>query len=160
FGQANYSMAKLGLFGFAQTLAIEGQKKNVHVNAIAPIAGSRMTETVLPKEIIDVLKPEYVTPLVGWLCHEGCQETGGLYEVGGGFLGRLRWERAKGKVFRLGRSITPEGVQKAWSAIASFEKTDHPATVAESMAPIMANVQAGPSRGGNEFIDVDVALGA
>ncbi|HWL84259.1 MAG TPA: SDR family NAD(P)-dependent oxidoreductase, partial [Polyangiaceae bacterium] len=160
FGQANYSMAKLGLFGFAQTLALEGKKKNVHVNAIAPIAGSRMTETVLPKELVDQLKPEYVSPLVAWLCHEDCEDSGGLYEVGGGYFGKLRWERTQGKVFRMGRAITPETVKQSWEAVTSFEKAEHPASVTESMAPIMSNIQAGASRGGNEFIDVDVALGA
>ena len=96
FGQANYSMAKLGLHGFAQTLALEGKKKGVHVNTIAPIAGSRMTETVLPPDVIAALKPEFVSPLVAWLCHESCEENGGLFEVGGGFIGKLRWERAEG----------------------------------------------------------------
>ena len=159
FGQANYAMAKLGLVGFSSTLAIEGRKKNVHVNAIAPIAGSRMTETVLPPELLAALKPEYVTPLVLWLCHESCEETGGLFEVGGGFMGKLRWERAAGKTWRLGREITAEDVKTQWKAVAGFEKTTHPENIAQSMAPIMDNVDRGPSKGGNQFIDVDEALG-
>jgi 3-hydroxyacyl-CoA dehydrogenase/3a,7a,12a-trihydroxy-5b-cholest-24-enoyl-CoA hydratase len=158
FGQANYSMAKLGVHGMAQTLALEGKKKNVLVNTIAPIAGSRMTETVLPKDLIDALKPEYVTPLVLWLCHEQSSETGSLFEVGGGFMGKLRWERSEGKLFKLGRDITPEQVQKAWSAITSFEKTTHPADITQSMQPILGNLQS-KAKGGNEFIDVDEALG-
>jgi len=159
FGQANYSMAKLGIHGFTQTLALEGKKRNVIVNTIAPIAGSRMTETVLPKELLDALKPEFVSALVAKLVHEGTEDTGGLYEVGGGFFAKLRWERSTGKTFRLGRTITPENVDSAWKDITQFDKTEHPGSVAESMQPIMANVEAGPSKGGNEFIDVDAALG-
>jgi len=158
FGQANYSMAKLGLHGFAQTLALEGRKRNIIVNTIAPIAGSRMTETVLPKELLDALKPEYVSALVAKLVHESTEDTGGLYEVGGGFFAKLRWERSTGKTFRLGRTITPEDVDAAWKDISQFDKTEHPGSVAESMQPIMANVEAGPSKGGNQFIDLDAAL--
>ncbi len=159
FGQANYSMAKLGLLGLSNTLAIEGKKKNVFVNTIAPIAGSRLTETVLPKEAIDALKPEYVSPLVAYLCHESCNETGGLFEVGGGLFTKLRWERTEGQLFRPGRAITPESVQSVWSKVVDFSKTTHPTDIMQSMTPIMSNVQAPPSKGGNEFIDVDQALG-
>ena len=159
FGQANYSMAKLGLAGLSNTLALEGRKYNVRVNTIAPIAGSRMTESIFPKELVDALRPEYVSPLVGWLSHESCEETGGLFEVGGGFFGKLRWERTQGHTVRLGRTITPETVQKAWPTIVDFGKTTHPPDVAQAMQPVMDNVNAGPSKGGNEFIDVDQALG-
>jgi 3-hydroxyacyl-CoA dehydrogenase/3a,7a,12a-trihydroxy-5b-cholest-24-enoyl-CoA hydratase len=159
FGQSNYSMAKLGLVGLSNTLAIEGKKKNIRVNAIAPIAGSRMTETVLPPNLIEALRPEYVSPLVAWLCHESCEETGGLFEVGGGFYAKLRWERAEGKTFRLGRQFTPELIQKNWDAIAGFEKTTHPTDITSSMQPILGNLDK-KSRGGNDFIDVDAALEA
>ncbi|MBZ0239000.1 MAG: SDR family NAD(P)-dependent oxidoreductase, partial [Deltaproteobacteria bacterium] len=159
FGQANYSMAKLGLHGFAQTLALEGRKRNILVNTIAPIAGSRMTETVMPPNLLEALKVEYVTPLVLRLCHEKNEDTGGLFEVGGGFMGKLRWERSEGKSFRLGRAITAEMVDASWKDITQFDKTTHPGGIAESMSPIMANIEAGPAKGGNDLIDVDAALG-
>ncbi len=159
FGQANYSMAKLGLTGFANTLALEGRGKNVNVNTIAPIAGSRLTETVLPEELIDELKPEYVSPLVAWLCHEDCQDSGGLYEVGGGFFAKLRWERTAGKTYRRGRSITVEDVQHDWDTITSFDETTHPTDAMNAMGPVLDNVRREPSKGGNQYIDVDAALG-
>jgi 3-hydroxyacyl-CoA dehydrogenase/3a,7a,12a-trihydroxy-5b-cholest-24-enoyl-CoA hydratase len=158
FGQANYAMAKLGLVGLSNTLAIEGKKKNVLVNTIAPIAGSRLTETVLPKNITDALRPEYVSPLVAWLAHEGCDETGGLFEVGGGLFTKLRWERTEGKLFKLGRAITPEQVKQSWGAITDFAKATHPTNITESMGPILGNLES-KALGGNELIDVDQALG-
>ncbi|MGH6961488.1 MAG: SDR family NAD(P)-dependent oxidoreductase, partial [Dongiaceae bacterium] len=156
FGQANYSMAKLGLAGFANTLAIEGRRKNVLVNTIAPIAGSRLTETVLPPELIAALKPEYVSPLVGWLCHEDCKETGGLFEVGAGYIGKLRWERTRGHSFKLGREFSPDDVAKQWSKVVDFKDGEYPTNINESMAPLLANMNS-KSLGGNEFIDLDAA---
>jgi len=158
FGQANYAMAKLGLVGFSNTLALEGRKNNVFVNTIAPIAGSRLTETVLPKEITDALKPEYVSALVAWLAHESCEENGGLFEVGGGLMAKLRWERTEGKLFKLGKAITPEQVQKAWPVITDFSKATHPTDITSSMQPILGNLQS-KALGGNDLIDVDTALG-
>jgi 3-hydroxyacyl-CoA dehydrogenase/3a,7a,12a-trihydroxy-5b-cholest-24-enoyl-CoA hydratase len=159
FGQANYSMAKLGLHGFSQTLALEGKKRNILVNAIAPTAGSRMTETVMPPALVEALRPELVSPLVARLCHESNEDTGGLYEVGGGFFAKLRWERSGGKMFRLGRAISIEDVDAAWSTVTRFERTTHPETIGSALQPLIENVEAGPSKGGNQFIDVDTALG-
>jgi NAD(P)-dependent dehydrogenase (short-subunit alcohol dehydrogenase family) len=96
FGQANYCAAKLGILGLAHCLAEEGRSKNILVNTIAPLAASRLTETILPPEMLALLKPEYVSPLVAWLCHEDCEDTKGLFEVGAGYIGKLRWERTQG----------------------------------------------------------------
>ncbi|MBW2215107.1 MAG: SDR family NAD(P)-dependent oxidoreductase, partial [Deltaproteobacteria bacterium] len=121
FGQTNYGSAKLSLVGFANTLSLEGQRKNVLVNTIAPFAASRLTEGLLPPAVFDSLKPEYVSPIVAYLCSEDSDTTGGIND---------------------------------------FTEADHISSVMESLGPIIQNVEAGPSKGGNEFIDVDEALGS
>ncbi|MEM7138967.1 MAG: SDR family NAD(P)-dependent oxidoreductase, partial [Myxococcota bacterium] len=160
FGQTNYGSAKLSLVGFANTLSLEGQRKNVLVNTIAPFAASRLTDGLLPPAVFDSLKPEYVSPLVAYLCSEDNETTGGVFEVGGGFYSSLRWERTTGKTYRLGREVTPELLRDGWKDINDFGETEHVSSLMESLGPIIKNVEAGPSKGGNEFIDVDVALGA
>ena len=88
-----------GLIGFTNTLAIEGARKGIKANVIAPVAGSRLTETILPKEVVEALKPEFVTPLVVKLCSEESEENGSLFEVGAGWVTKLRWERSRGAFF-------------------------------------------------------------
>uniref|UniRef100_A0A674P6L9 Hydroxysteroid (17-beta) dehydrogenase 4 n=1 Tax=Takifugu rubripes TaxID=31033 RepID=A0A674P6L9_TAKRU len=130
FGQSNYSAAKLGLLGLANTLAIEGSKHNIYCNTIAPVAGSRLTETVMPPDLVASLKPEYVAPLVLWLCHEQCQENGGLFEVGAGWVGKLRWERSQGQIMRQkSRPMTPEAVRDQWDKICDFTDATKPTTI-------------------------------
>lgn len=98
FGQVNYSTAKLALHGFTQALAKEGQKNNILVNTIAPLAASRMLETVMPPDYLENVSPKLVVPLVAYLCHDSNTDTGSVFEVGGGFIGRLRWQRAEVKL--------------------------------------------------------------
>ena len=62
FGQANYGAAKLAQVGLMQTLSIEGAKHDIRVNALAPTAATRMTEGLLPPEVMDAIKPEAVVP--------------------------------------------------------------------------------------------------
>jgi NAD(P)-dependent dehydrogenase (short-subunit alcohol dehydrogenase family) len=142
FGQTNYSMAKLGLHGMSQTLALEGRSKNIMVNTIAPIAGSRLTETVMPQELVDALKPEFIMPLVVKLCDENSQETGGLYEVGAGFIGKVRWERSKGHFFSVSQGFDSEDVNEAWDEIVNFSNADHPANITEANKPLIKNLKS------------------
>jgi NAD(P)-dependent dehydrogenase (short-subunit alcohol dehydrogenase family) len=142
FGQTNYGMAKLGLYGMSQTLSVEGRSKNIMVNTIAPIAGSRLTETVMPKEMVDALKPEFIMPLVVKLCDENSQETGGLYEVGAGWIGKVRWERSKGHAFSVSEGFSAEDVNDAWDEIVDFTDADHPASIADANRPLIKNLKS------------------
>jgi len=152
FGQANYSAAKLGMLGLANTLAIEGGKYNIHCNTIAPVAGSRLTETVMPADLVASLKPEYVAPVVLWLCHEQCQENGGLFEVGAGWIGKLRWERSEGAILRKkNQPMSPEGVRDQWDKICDFAGATKPATIQESlqsMVTVLSRVDSEAGVGG------------
>ncbi len=137
FGQVNYAMAKLGLHGMTQSLAQEGASKNIKVNSIAPIAGSRLTATVMPKELLDALKPECVSPLVGYLCSEANQDSGALFEVGAGWVGRLRWERTQGAEFSRDGDFGPDDIAAKWGQIGDFTDSTHPTNTQESMVPAM-----------------------
>ncbi|MGV8919831.1 MAG: SDR family oxidoreductase [Pseudomonas sp.] len=141
FGQSNYGMAKLGLYGLTRTLALEGRKNNILVNAIAPTGGTRMTEGLIPAEVFEMLKPELISPLVVFLGSEQCQETSGLFEVGGGWVGKTRWERSIGAGFDPRAGFSPEDVAANWQTICDFEGASHPKDTAEALKEMMQNLQ-------------------
>ncbi len=62
FGQSNYGAAKLALVGLMQTLSLEGAKNDIRVNCLAPTAATRMTEDLMPAEVLRALQPEAVVP--------------------------------------------------------------------------------------------------
>jgi NAD(P)-dependent dehydrogenase (short-subunit alcohol dehydrogenase family) len=88
FGQANYGAAKMGLVGLSRVLAAEGAKYNIKVNALAPIARTRMTEDLLGPAA-EKLDPKFVSPVVAWLAHEDCPVSGEIYSAAGGRVARF-----------------------------------------------------------------------
>lgn len=115
FGQANYSAAKLGLVGLINTLAQEGAKYNIKANALAPIAATRMTEDILPPEVFAKLTPEYVAPVVGYLCGEEVPDSGSVFIVGGGKVQRAALFQNDGVTFD--HVPTVDDVAANWSKI-------------------------------------------
>jgi NAD(P)-dependent dehydrogenase (short-subunit alcohol dehydrogenase family) len=116
FGQTNYGAAKLGIVGFMNTLKLEGQKNNIHVNAISPVAGTRMTENLMPPEIVARLAPEAVTPGVVFLASEEAP-TGVILTAGAGAFAIARVVETEG-VFLKGADLTVEGVRDHFAQIA------------------------------------------
>lgn len=117
FGQTNYGAAKLGLVGFMNSLKLEGQKNNIHVNAISPVAGTRMTENLMPPEILAQIRPEYVTPGVVYLCSEEAP-TGVILTAGAGAFAVSRIIETEGAF--LGQGASVEDVRDNWAKIADM----------------------------------------
>ncbi|MBT7697980.1 MAG: SDR family NAD(P)-dependent oxidoreductase [Desulfobacterales bacterium] len=122
FGQTNYSSAKLGLAGFMNSLKIEGAKYNINVNTIAPLAASRLTEDIMPPDLLDKLKPEFVSPMALYLCSEESTETGQIYNVGMGYFSKAALMQGPGML--LGDADNPatlEDIHSNWEKINSIE---------------------------------------
>jgi NAD(P)-dependent dehydrogenase (short-subunit alcohol dehydrogenase family) len=140
FGQANYSSAKMGLVGLTKTLAAEGAKYNIKVNAIAPIAWTRMTEELFPPELKDRLGVELVTPVVAWLAHESNEQSGETYSVGGGRVARVFV--AEGPGFTKDDGLSVEDVRDNWARINQTEPCFLPKDIGEQTAVLFDAINA------------------
>jgi len=140
FGQANYSTAKIGVWGFTQSLAMEGKKYNIKVNCAAPYAGTRMLATVMAPNLFDAIKPAYVAPFVALMCHESFKDSGALYEIGGGSIARLRWQRSA--IVNLDLSnLSLEAVRNNWSKVGNFrEEVTYPKHMRDFLSTFMAKL--------------------
>jgi NAD(P)-dependent dehydrogenase (short-subunit alcohol dehydrogenase family) len=125
FGQAAYASAKAGMLGFMRTLAIEGVKNNVLVNAISPGAATRMTDNLgLPSETMQLMQPENVSPAVAWLCSEKCAATAHIIMASSGGFGRMHYFETKGVQFDPSKPITVEMFDAAFPKIADLTTAD------------------------------------
>src|ERR1700761_2145404 len=101
FGQSNYAAAKMAVVGFSETLATEGLKYNIVANVLAPGAASRLTATVFDQKMMEIMKPDWVVPLVAVLTHKSnAKETGSIFEASSGHFSKIRWERSEGLLLR------------------------------------------------------------
>jgi NAD(P)-dependent dehydrogenase (short-subunit alcohol dehydrogenase family) len=137
FGQSNYGAAKMGLVGLMHVLAIEGAKYDIKANAIAPIAGTRMTQELLGP-MADKLDPAYVAPVVAYLASENCAVTGEVFSVAGGSVSRMFVGLTTGWFQHpdTGGAITPEDVEANLDAIRDEEGYLVPATNQEEIQKV------------------------
>jgi len=122
YGQSNYAAAKMALVGMMNTLNLEGMKYNIRVNTIAPLAASRLTQDVMPPDLFERSKPEFVASLVTYLCSEACEEGGAIFNCGMGYYSRATI--LAGPAVRLGdrdHPPTPEKIHENWEKINSMD---------------------------------------
>ena len=124
FGQANYTSAKMGLVGLMRTLAIEGKKYNIKVNAISPVAGTRLTTG---KDITGdhAMAPSAVAPMAVALTHSSCPMTGETFLATGGWYARVFVGLTEGWVCPEG-SVKAESIADHWTEIRNSEAWSEP----------------------------------
>ncbi len=121
FGQANYGAAKTAMIGLMNVLKQEGAKYNVNVNTVAPVAGTRLTQTVMPAEMVERLKPEFVVPAVTWMVSKECQDSGIIIEAGAGNFNRASIVKGPGVQPGMAELKDAEWIQANWGKIMSLE---------------------------------------
>ncbi|MGI8491579.1 MAG: SDR family NAD(P)-dependent oxidoreductase, partial [Acidimicrobiales bacterium] len=133
FGQSNYGAAKMGLVGLTRVLAAEGAKHNIKVNAIAPVARTRMTEDLMGAAA-EKLDPELVSPVVAFLAHEDVPVSGEVYTVGGGRVARFFIGMTQGFY---SPTLSLEDVRDHFDQIRSEEGYTVPANPGEELGALM-----------------------
>lgn len=144
FGQTNYSAVKAAMVGFGKSLAKEGAKQNIKVNVVAPGAGSKMTATVMPADMVEAWKPEYVAPTIAYLCHESVPVSGKVFESGGGWTAEVKWTRSPGYFFDITKDISIEDVQANFGQITTFESATDPEL--DEVSPQLKQIINPPSK--------------
>jgi NAD(P)-dependent dehydrogenase (short-subunit alcohol dehydrogenase family) len=144
FGQTNYGAAKASLLGFMNALKLEGAKDNIRVNAICPVAATRMTEALMPPAVLEMLKPEFVSPAVAYLASEDAP-TGTILTAAAGVFAAAQIVETDG--INLGTSASADDVAAHFSQIADWSTAKHYTQGGEQSAKFLARTQEKPLLG-------------
>ena len=141
FGQSNYGSAKMGVIGLMNTLVQEGSKYDIRVNALAPTAGTRMTEGLIPEEAFALLTPETVTPAVLYMVSDDAPNKT-IICAGAGAYSVAKVIETDG-VWLSPDEQTPEGIAANWEAITSSEGEAQPQAGFEQTVKFTGKAMAG-----------------
>jgi NAD(P)-dependent dehydrogenase (short-subunit alcohol dehydrogenase family) len=110
FGQTNYGAAKMGIAGMMLSVRLEGAKYNITANTLVPVAGTRLTATVMPPQVVDQLKPEFVSPIAAYAVSEQCTLSGQIFVAGAGYFSRAAIVEGPGVFFDDAAAVSPDDI--------------------------------------------------
>src|SRR6185503_6344217 len=141
FGQTNYGAAKLSLVGLMNSLKLEGAKDNIRVNAICPVAATRMTENLMPPTVLELLKPEFVSPAVAYLASDEAP-TGMILTAAAGVFAAAQMVETDG--VNLGHKASADDIAAYFGKIADFSSAKHYSQGGEQNGKFFARIQEQP----------------
>lgn len=139
FGQSDYGAAKMGLIGLMNTLKEEGARFNIQVNAIAPLAKSRMTESVLPPDLLEKLDPKFISPVAAYLLSDSCKINGQCWAVGAGRVARVAVVESLGASFAENLNFGISEVEEKLLQITSLEAAKAPQNLMDALSSLFKN---------------------
>ncbi|HJT43710.1 MAG TPA: SDR family NAD(P)-dependent oxidoreductase [Rhizomicrobium sp.] len=144
FGQTNYGAAKMSLIGFMNSLKLEGAKDNIKVNAVCPVAATRMTQALMPPTVLEMLKPEFVSPAIAYLASDDAP-TGVILTAAAGAFAAAQMVESDG--VNLGQHATADDIAAHFSQICDWSTAKHYGQGGEQSAKFLARVQEKPILG-------------
>lgn len=140
FGQTNYSAAKMAVVGFMNTLKLEGARNNITINALAPLAATRIAE---PSGIFKVYDAELVTPeavaaMVSYLVSEECTDSGNVLSATAGYYSRIQVMEGAGVRVDPRDTMTPEKIAELWPQIIAMDDPHGYNDAVENLTAVMA----------------------
>jgi NAD(P)-dependent dehydrogenase (short-subunit alcohol dehydrogenase family) len=139
FGQSNYAAAKMGMYGLCQTIALEGAELNICCNCVAPFGATEMNSRNMPDALKAIIKTEFVAPLIAYLAHAECAETGGLFEASAGRYKKVRWARSQGLSLDTSHPISIEDIAAGWDKVIDFNQSEHPSDMRDALRGMYEN---------------------
>lgn len=142
-GLSNYAVAKIALVGLMNSLCLEGASRKVTVNAIAPMAMTRMSKDAMDDKTGPLLKPEFVTAIVGLLCSESHTGSGDIISCGAGYYSKIGIVEGAGVYFGAEAPPAPEQIAERFADICDLSQARPHRDAFSSVAESMRNVLRG-----------------